>query len=655
MTIIITPLDNLRPIHQGSSEIGNRYQQLKNLLKDGSYKLLAEPEYLSAGEIEWKTELSGDVVQYTQADEKMQESMLIQLKQQVMTILNQENIKDNEEIQEYLSLILEIPDLSNIYAVNDHIVLCNWGYIEDKYNAERGIIKKLIDGVLFTVNIEDEDGVIISELPIQVKYGQDSSEYITNDDGQILLDVIYGSSVDIHIDLQNDNLYKDNNISKNIVCLKEKTEETIVLKLAEVIISRPLPEQTWFSKNKKKLLGLFVFLLFLMIGIFLLLTLQKETTITVYDKQSNQIIQDVKVSLTYIQEDLNKTNTYKTDSKGELSKKFSYFLNKMTIKTDKAGYFPYSKSDMVIEKDMKIYLEKITKKDIKITVYDKSTNQVIQDVNVAMNYQKDGNSQTQRDKTNSNGEIKKVIPYELVNVSIEANKSGYHKYNKGSMRIAQNIKIYMDKLTEKDIAITVYDKKTNQVISGVEITLNYQKGASSKTQQDTTNSSGQIAKTLPYGLGTIAVKTFKYGYDEYQNSSVLVSRNIKIYLNKPEKAMIIPKTKPKDFAFAAGLWKSTTEIVDTSDSSIKMVYYFNLKKNGRGTLLIKNMKTMVTCKAKLKLSFSNKKLKIKYLKNKRCKSYCCIKDNFSCKATQNGIATCIATNRNNLYFSLIKQ
>jgi len=591
MTIITTPLDNLRPVHQGSSEIGNRYQQLKNLLKDGAYTLFAEPEYLSTGEIEWKTELRGDVVQYTQADEKTQENMLIQLKQQVTTILNRKNIKDNEEIQEYLSLILEIPDLDNIYAVNNHIVLCNWGYIEDKHNAERDIIKKLIEGVLFTVNIEDEDGVIISKLPIQVKYGQDSSEYITNDDGQILLDVIYGSSVDIHIDLQNNDRYKDNSVSKNILCLKDKTEETVVLKLAEVVVPLTPPtislSPSWFSRNKKKVLIALAALLLLFAGLFSLSTQPIDRPIDPPKK------------------------------KKELTQ------------------------------------------DITITVYDKETNQVIGAVDVTLNYIKDSNNTALQARTNSNGQITKTLPIGLRTVGVKANNNTYKAYQKDNVVIDGNIKIYLEKkLTTREIIITVYDKKTNQVMSGVDVTLSYEKDASPQTQQGKTNSSGQMVKTIPIGLGTIAVKTFKYAYDEYFDNSILINDDsIEIYLEKPKKSMIIPDKKTKDFSFAEGLWKSTTRLNLEKDPNNEVTLYFEIKKSGKGTIVAKLSKNNEECKAKIFLTLSGKKLKINQPNRMQCnKNTGAINPyRFNCTATANGVAECSVTGNNNISFGLERQ
>jgi len=297
MIISKVSLHNLRPIHKDSTEITKKYKQIKSLLNDGSHSLFAEPEYITSTEIIWKSNLDGDVIQYTNADEDTQGIIRIQLKKQFNEIYNNSKIKDDEEIKQYIDLIFEVPKLDSIYMINDHVVIDNWGYIEDNYNAERDIIKKLIDGVLFNVNIEDENGIAVVNLPIKIKYGNDLKEYKTDDDGNVLIDVIYGNFLYIEIDLKGNDKYKDEVITESVACLRDKTDLNIKIKLFVPPIPVKSPEAkelSWFEKNKKLLLILLEILIF-MILILIFFTNKEVKTDIPKPVKKQEIIIDNKV------------------------------------------------------------------------------------------------------------------------------------------------------------------------------------------------------------------------------------------------------------------------------------------------------------------------------------------------------------------------
>lgn len=394
MIISKVSLDNLRPIHQDSTEITKKYKQIKNLLNDGSHSLFAEPEYITSTEIKWKSNLDGDLIQYTNADEETQGIIRIQLKKQFNEIYNNSKIKDQEEIKQYIDSIFEVPKLDSIYMINDHIVIDNWGYIEDNYNAERDIIKKLIDGVLFSVNIEDENGIAVENLPIKIKYGKDLKEYKTDENGNVLIDVIYGNSLDIEIDLKGNDKYKDDLVTKKVICLRDKTELTIKLPLfippipIDPIEPEDVKELSWFEKNKKLLLILFAILLLIIAFIIVMLnsnmkpvkkteSINKviaQSIIIVYDKDTNKVINNAEVKINY---DINNQNTvkiYKTDINGKIEIKNINFNSKVTIQTTANNYI----EDKVVFSNQKlsykIYLKKI---GFKVALKSKGKNKIV--------------------------------------------------------------------------------------------------------------------------------------------------------------------------------------------------------------------------------------------------------------------------------------
>jgi len=121
--------------------------------------------------------------------------------------------------------------------------------------------------------------------------------------------------------------------------------------------------------------------------------------------------------------------------------------------------------------------------------------------------------------------------------------------------------------------------------------------------------------------------------------------------------MIIPDD-PKDFQFAMGRWRSSSDIMKTPENT-KIALYFDFFQNGTGKLTFKEPDG-TECFANLTLSLDKKKLNIDQTENAKCsngnyyKMYV-----FKCESTNNDAAKCIAKNKNDnkntFEFTLQKQ
>jgi len=111
--------------------------------------------------------------------------------------------------------------------------------------------------------------------------------------------------------------------------------------------------------------------------------------------------------------------------------------------------------------------------------------------------------------------------------------------------------------------------------------------------------------------------------------------------------MVIPDN-PKDLSFAEGLWKSSSDLLNTRDKK-KVELYFEIRKDGTGKLTLVEDKGN-KCFADLKIKFENGKLLLDQQNNATCKNnnyyyqylFECVKgDNneAQCKARQKGTST----------------
>ena len=102
--------------------------------------------------IKWSTAFDGKIIQYSKCDDEQKEQVKFILKQQYQKLYDIPIIKEDEDYFEYLEKIIEIANYDTIYLIDNKVVLTNWSYIEDEYNAPRQIIKKLIENTIETVS-----------------------------------------------------------------------------------------------------------------------------------------------------------------------------------------------------------------------------------------------------------------------------------------------------------------------------------------------------------------------------------------------------------------------------------------------------------------------------------------------------------------------
>jgi len=157
--IITTDISTIRPVFsQGSSENIKRFSQLKKLFEDGKeYQVFAEPTPAGGQKIAWNTEFEGELIPFSKLSEQEKEIAKGRLKFQVNKMYKsavrfnkQTSGGDNSllELFELLDSCIEIPDYNDIYFVKNNLqhnfVLIRWGFTSDDFNAQSGLVKKLI-------------------------------------------------------------------------------------------------------------------------------------------------------------------------------------------------------------------------------------------------------------------------------------------------------------------------------------------------------------------------------------------------------------------------------------------------------------------------------------------------------------------------------
>ena len=147
-----------------------KYEQIKRLFFQES-NIFSEP-IQNHDNIEWTIDKSSSISNYSLVSESEQNHIKYILKKQVMSLYGTKIVQEDEEYFELLDDLLEIPNYGCIYLVDNKVFLTNWGHIEDRYNAPRGIIKELIKNIEIEVSSSDvnvQENIINEELIIEQK------------------------------------------------------------------------------------------------------------------------------------------------------------------------------------------------------------------------------------------------------------------------------------------------------------------------------------------------------------------------------------------------------------------------------------------------------------------------------------------------------
>ncbi len=203
-------LSGFRPVLADNTENFKRFVQIKKKFeKDDLYRLFAIPKIdIAQGWAYWFTEWEGTPVSLGTLDEIEREKHLTYLKYQV-DFLFEECRRYQEVDEEYRGLYavlekcIEIPDFSNIYMINSpngerHYVLTMWGFISDEFNAQSGLIRKIIpkNYKRLNINVKYRTGHQAPGEKIAFEYSGGMREFVSNAEGLIVLeDVLLDSSV----------------------------------------------------------------------------------------------------------------------------------------------------------------------------------------------------------------------------------------------------------------------------------------------------------------------------------------------------------------------------------------------------------------------------------------------------------------------------
>lgn len=210
-----TILKGLRPLFNSQTESIQRFFELKDFFgANDSYKIFAEPTLTKENQeiaIDWQTEFEGDIIAYNSLSDQDKEMAKGLLKRQVNQLYNfvyfaATDSKNRSRVISILENAIEIPEIKDIYLIRGpqhqiRIVLTRWGFIYSQFNAENGIIRKLVP-----IKVKDLSFKFIyqnKEIAPNEKiiFAIDGKELPINTDanGKILLyDIGFNNKIDIY-------------------------------------------------------------------------------------------------------------------------------------------------------------------------------------------------------------------------------------------------------------------------------------------------------------------------------------------------------------------------------------------------------------------------------------------------------------------------
>lgn len=176
--LVSKPIHKIKALFGNIEEYKSRYAQLQNFFGEANtYDLFAEPIYIPEKmEISWFVERDGRYIPYNKLNEEQQLMAKAYLKQgmdSIFSMLEKSSLSDKESIKETLEIYSEIPSEEDIYVFIDgeeieDVVLIQWGCISEAYDADRGLIKKMIPADWYPMKFKAiyEDGTIAANVPI---------------------------------------------------------------------------------------------------------------------------------------------------------------------------------------------------------------------------------------------------------------------------------------------------------------------------------------------------------------------------------------------------------------------------------------------------------------------------------------------------------
>ncbi len=139
--IKITDMQNIKPLSSLGGEVNQKYHRIRELFRENNdYLMFAEPLKTSENQIKWQTKTDNEIRNYNDLSEDEQNIVREKLKTQAKNLYNQ----TDKKIEKYLDSFLQIPSIYDIYLVDDRVVLTNWGFVKNRFDAKKDIIKNLM-------------------------------------------------------------------------------------------------------------------------------------------------------------------------------------------------------------------------------------------------------------------------------------------------------------------------------------------------------------------------------------------------------------------------------------------------------------------------------------------------------------------------------
>lgn len=129
----------------------NMYRQIKATFPDSDvYKVFAEPIVLENGnKIAWSSSFSGTAVNYQKLSDEDKSLAQDILSNEISKLITAVKKFEDNNIVDFIYKCIEVPDMNDVYIVNDkgvkHAVITQWGFVNDTPGAEKGLLAKFIN------------------------------------------------------------------------------------------------------------------------------------------------------------------------------------------------------------------------------------------------------------------------------------------------------------------------------------------------------------------------------------------------------------------------------------------------------------------------------------------------------------------------------
>jgi hypothetical protein len=227
-------LTGLRPVFTDNLENYKRYIQIRKKFEaDLYYRIFAEPKLDNfKNEAEWYTDWEGRVFTFDAFLAANPQVTKEELESSVKTEVNRlfaECAKYKDTDAEYRSLdetlqkCIEIPGYEDIYVIllpsgEQKYVLTNWGFINDAFNAQTGIIQKMKVMALMNLRVRFlyTNGTPAAGEKINAGYNQQSQEFTTDRNGDFVI-TRFPSNSSLSVHQFDENNQKVNAFAFNVV------------------------------------------------------------------------------------------------------------------------------------------------------------------------------------------------------------------------------------------------------------------------------------------------------------------------------------------------------------------------------------------------------------------------------------------------------